>query len=715
MIVKKIGRKAGAKSSYSDLIKYLIDDKGIKERVGAIKITHCHSESLDWAVREIEAVQQQNTRAKSDKTYHLLFSFAPGEHVATDTLEVIENRLCGVLGFSDYQRVSVAHGDTDALHVHIAINKIHPKRLTLHEPYLAYKTLSKEAAKIEREYTLQVLNRGQGISLGESLAADMEHHSGTESLVSWMKRECLNDLQAADSWEAFQGILSNHKLFIKKQGNGFVFVAQETSTIVKASSVSRLLSKQALEKRLGGFQEVSSLQEATTKKSYQQRPLQPDTTALYLSYKEENAIHKQQRQQQISAARSKKNKLIAEAKEAGRLKRLAIKLMAGRGLGKRALYLLASRTLKAKVSQINNEYHQSLQQINKKNTALAWADWLKKESDQGNAAALEALRHRKQSHTKVDSLSGDGQKSNISLAMKPERTTKSGTVLYRSGEITIRDTGQLVTATHWNDLAIKSALTVVTNNYGGSVVVNGSPAFQKRIVTSVVKQNISVTFKAPYLEKLRLSLRQKKENSDDRPQERAGRARRSSRRSLGCDGAARGDKEFSIRARRINKPRVARIGTQPPPASQNRLRELPQLGVVQLTNRSEVLLSGHVSSHMEQQRTQSNNIMRRDADRARTITPEQAVQNYVKEREEKRQSGIAILPHKAFVPNDKGKGLFQGVRRVFGQTMALVKKDNAILVVPLTQYGEKRIKSLKKGEPVSLDRSGKVLSRSRGR
>jgi Relaxase/Mobilisation nuclease domain len=84
--------------------------------------------------REISATQQLNTRAISDRTYHLLVSLRAGENPDAQTLRVIEERFCKELGYAEHQRVSVVHHDTDNVHIHVAINKIHPRTLTLHNP-----------------------------------------------------------------------------------------------------------------------------------------------------------------------------------------------------------------------------------------------------------------------------------------------------------------------------------------------------------------------------------------------------------------------------------------------------------------------------------------------------------------------------------------------------------------------------------------------------
>jgi len=60
------------------------------------------------------------------------------------------------------------------------------------------------------------------------------------------------------------------------------------------------------------------------------------------------------------------------------------------------------------------------------------------------------------------------------------------------------------------------------------------------------------------------------------------------------------------------KPNIGRVGRKPPPQNKNRLRNLSELGVVRLDNGSEVLLPGDVHDFMEQQRTKSDDGLRRD-------------------------------------------------------------------------------------------------------
>lgn len=64
------------KKQFFRLAEYLQDSQNKQERVGAVKTTNCHQENiLDAARYEIEPTQRLNTRAKGDKTYHLVISF----------------------------------------------------------------------------------------------------------------------------------------------------------------------------------------------------------------------------------------------------------------------------------------------------------------------------------------------------------------------------------------------------------------------------------------------------------------------------------------------------------------------------------------------------------------------------------------------------------------------------------------------------------------
>jgi hypothetical protein len=187
MIAKHVPMKSVRKSDFAGLVKYLIDEQQKRERVTGVSVTNCHADRPDAAILEVLNTQAQNRRAESDKTYHLIVSFRAGEQPDAATLQAIERRICEGLGYGEHQRVSTVHQDTDNLHLHIAINKIHPTRYTIHDPYRDHKTLGELCEKLESEYGLQRDNHQAEKRGAENRADDMERHAGIESLLGWIR------------------------------------------------------------------------------------------------------------------------------------------------------------------------------------------------------------------------------------------------------------------------------------------------------------------------------------------------------------------------------------------------------------------------------------------------------------------------------------------------------------------------------------------------
>jgi hypothetical protein len=174
VIAKRILRDTAGRSDFSRLAKYVLTAQGRSDpstwvrtadyvldtahggaKVGTVRVTNCKSEDPAMAVAEIKAIQARNTRSKTDKTYHLVISFPPGERPEPDQLRYIEDELCAAIGFADHQRLSAVHTDTDHLHVHVAINKVNPKSFSNIEPYFDYRRLMQTCARLEVELNLE--------------------------------------------------------------------------------------------------------------------------------------------------------------------------------------------------------------------------------------------------------------------------------------------------------------------------------------------------------------------------------------------------------------------------------------------------------------------------------------------------------------------------------------------------------------------------------
>ena len=522
MIAKIIPIKSIRKSNFSALVKYLTDPQGKSERIGKLAVTNCYTEELIPALLEIQNTQEMNKRAKSDKTCHLVLSFPEGERLSNAQLNEIEERFCKALGFSEHQRISVVHDDTDNLHIHIAINKIHPRKLTIHNPYYDYKKVATLCEQIEQEYGLTKVNHETRIDKTERIIQDIEAKAGVESLLGWIRRECLNDIKNTNTWQDLYQVLHNHSLEIKERGNGLVFVSSN-GVAVKASSIDRSLSKPNLIKRLGAFEPTihsaqTKTQNAKTTESkakhYQSRPLQnnADTSALYERYQQQQANAFSRRKEQWLKLRQQRDLLIERAKQEARSKRNIIKHVQVGPLGKKALYATVSLQFKTTLEEIKRDYCKVYAQLKGDTRRMAWLDWLAVEARNGNAGALAVLRARnkrveRDGTVKGDHIAGIEYNNNQSRTDNIESVTKDGTVFYKTGSMAVRDDGKrLFVSQHALDNSLVDVLQVAINKYGNHLSVHGTDAFKSAVVRSAVQNRIRVKFDDPELERHRSQL-----------------------------------------------------------------------------------------------------------------------------------------------------------------------------------------------------------------
>ena len=338
MIARRIPMRNASKSRVVRLAKYL-EDKKSSSRVQDVTITGCYSPDVEGAALEMMAVQAENRQAKSDKTYHLIISFREGERPARDTITAIEKRFCENLGYGEHQRISVLHGDTENLHLHVAINKIHPETLRIHEPYYDYKTLARTCSQLEKEYGLAVDNHTSRNKGRPSVATSMEKAGGLESLTGWIQRNCLSQLQNAKNWKEFHHVCLENGLSLRARGNGFVFVSDKIH--VKASSVDRGLSKKNLEMRLGVFEEYHE-NLVMPDKVYRRKPLAEGYEKLWRVFQKERAESSGNRQQ----IQEDRQKMFDSALQDFRLRNFLISQMTSGRVNKMILYYLSRKKLR---------------------------------------------------------------------------------------------------------------------------------------------------------------------------------------------------------------------------------------------------------------------------------------------------------------------------------------------------------------------------------
>ncbi|MBA2648971.1 MAG: hypothetical protein H0U75_05085 [Legionella sp.] len=309
--------------------------------------------------------------------------------------------------------------------------------------------------------------------------------------------------------------------------------------------------------------------------------------------------------------------------------------------------------------------------------------------------------------------------------LSQDNITKTGTIIYRVGTGAIRDDGDFLKISRGSSReALATALNMATQRFGSCLTVHGSDEFKKHIAQTAAALQLNITFDDAPLEQRRQTLLNnltKKENNDEHRRSsshESGRANRSRNEGFGTVKPIESGRQqrHGKRIGGISKPYIGGIGQQPPPESKNRLRELSQLGMVQLAQRGEVLLSGDVSCHVEHQRTQSDNGLRWRVSGAGVISPAMAAADkYIAERELKRQKIAGIPLHRRYHSNDEGLVQFAGFRHIDRETLVLLKRDAHIIVLPIDAATVSRIEHLSIGSPLKLTSDGGIVSRGRSR
>lgn len=747
MIAKHVPMKSQAKSSFSKLAEYITDKQDKTQRVGEVAVTNCQAGTFEAALLEIEATQLVNTRATSDKTFHMLISFRAGENPSPEIIKEIESRMCAALGYSSHQRVSAVHRDTDNLHIHVAINKINPVAGTYHEPFQFHRTMGEMCEKLEREFGLEADNHISNKRGAESRATDMERHAGVESLITWVRRECLEPVRQATTWAELHQVMQDHGLTMKQRGNGFV-LESSAGVMVKPSTIARDLSKPALESRLGSFVATEGQGRATPTKKYEKppRPMRVNTVELYAKYREAQASLTQTRNAQLQQAREQRDEAIKKARQAAKFRRGLAKLAsdsrtvrrtADRGIGKTLAKQNADQ-LKKSLQTIQAEYQRTKADLYAGKQRQTWADWLRSQALIGSTEALAALRSREAATgLKGAAVSGTTQRQAAAATPAVDGITKKGTIIYRAGASAIRDDGQRLEVSRQADQAtVVEALKLAAQQLGTVLTVQGSAEFKAKAIRAAVDAGLVIQFSDPALEQRRISLTQQERTNDttSRPQQPQPDAARIAARIDGGRGAGHGAGLIQQRpptnvhdagrrsatggdAQRGNtasKPNIGQVGRNPPPQSQNRLRNLSQLSLVRIASGTQVLLPGNVSGHMEQQGNQPTHALRRPVfGSGLTNAALSAADKYIAEREAKRAQGFDISKHIPY-NHSPSELAFAGVRSVEGHTLVLLKRtDESLMVAPVDAATVRRLSRLKIGDPVAVTERGGLRTTGR--
>lgn len=504
--------------AFERITRYVVDKEGSGERVLAARVTNCADDDIEMALKDIELVQRMNTTSRSDKSYHLVISFREGERPRPDQLRDIEDHLVAAIGLAEHQRISAVHDDTDNLHIHVAINKVHPKTYRNVEPFHDMRRLMEACRELEIRHGLQRDNHGLSadrearIEARIDRAEKMEFFSGRESFATWVKDrtpDILGVAGQARTWQALHEGLAGVGLAIKPRGAGLVITAADGSAALKASQVDRSLSAASLSARLGPFEpaRAQTLSQGVT--GYSADPRQRDADDLYRQYKAQRETAEADRarlKQLVDQARDARRAAVLERFEQRRKALFADPYLTPE---QRQRQLDGLRVGRARdLAGVRAETARHRTEASRAAPLLTWTAFLQQRAINGDYRALRLLRQTSSARgcSHANRLTAADRTRFVEANQMGSRTvSKTGDVTYLvEGAWKVVDRAHEIRVDTDRAVAAGLALSLAVERFGDQpFVVTGSDAFKAALVGCAVEYGDRVKFADPALERVR--------------------------------------------------------------------------------------------------------------------------------------------------------------------------------------------------------------------
>lgn len=284
MIIKKIDSGAiASKAEYARrLTNYILQPQKTKRQEKVLYSACCGfiSEDMQSAQAEMSAMAD-GAKSSPNPVLHLVISWQEGEQPTFEQVDEAVRLLMKELGLEGHGVIYALHLDTDNLHCHVAISRVHPvtEKVILPNRGFDLEAIHRAIARIEHAQgwereahgRYQVMDDGQLARYGNGDKSfkrprqprqDMEHRTGAKSAQRIAIEKASPVITGASNWDELHQSLASLGMRYVKTGSGAVVFIGDTA--VKASSIDRNASLTRLQKRLGPFQLPSESTPAMT-------------------------------------------------------------------------------------------------------------------------------------------------------------------------------------------------------------------------------------------------------------------------------------------------------------------------------------------------------------------------------------------------------------------------------------------------------------------
>lgn len=275
MVVKKIKnpKKSASKAArIGGLLDYILNPQNQNANEKCVYSGSCgfltgtpNSQKAEMLALSQEAVRSQDT------VNHYVLSWQAGEQPSHEQIDEAVSIFLDELGLNDHQTVYGLHADTDNLHLHLVINRVHPNTLKVVKPNKGFDIEAAHKAIARIEYAqgwqreqhgrYQVMDNGE---LGrepidtekprqlDQVIRDRELRRGEKSAQRIAIEDGAAIIKSATDWQILHRQLAEKGIRYEKKGSGAMLYVGEVA--IKPSSVDRAASLPQLQKRLGDYQ-----------------------------------------------------------------------------------------------------------------------------------------------------------------------------------------------------------------------------------------------------------------------------------------------------------------------------------------------------------------------------------------------------------------------------------------------------------------------------
>jgi hypothetical protein len=454
-------------------------------------------EDSDGAVRVVEAYQRRNTRAKSPKTYHMVISLHPEDRSLSDgELADVVRRAVATAGLSDHQYIAARHNDQEHEHVHVAVNKIHPKTFKVHHPWKDIENFKALAGELESELDLHRVERSPGKQrTAQSYASrQFEMARGVQSFARWARYQIGEeiDLGTVSDWEELHARLALHGVRVVRRANGLAVVdASRGNLACKASSLGRQWSKRRLCERFGDFVEGPSPEHVRTVKreAYQPESLGPlREDQLWREYRDALDVARTRRQGLRDVLSAKIEAARAAHRRRFKLRHHAIAAMPVSGTDKRKLYKMLSFERKAAERKLGVKIN-GWRTASREAPLGSWKEFLAARASRGDQRAVRRLSRQ----LRGPAIKSDDKRLRA-LPSRGSHTSRGSVVHNLPGGVRLRESaGAIELLGDFRDGALEHLVRFAQQRFEGQrVTLLGSERARERLAEIAAERGLEI-------------------------------------------------------------------------------------------------------------------------------------------------------------------------------------------------------------------------------